>query len=94
MEYDSRPSDAITIALMFDCAIFVSQDILDKAGFPVPEKYRTMTPCEKGIEYLSEQIENSLFQMKAKLDSLKKTKSKNDIQAQIQRLMNYVFEES
>ena len=94
MEYDSRPSDAVTIALMFDCPIFVSQNILDKAGFPVPEKYRTMTPREKGIEYLSEQIENSLFQMKAKLDSLKKTKSKNDIQAQIQRLMNYVFEES
>jgi len=94
MEYDSRPSDAVTIALMFDCPIFVSQNVLDSAGFPVPEKYKTMTPQEKGIENLARQVENSLFEMKTKLDSLKKTKSKNDIQAQIERLMNYVFENS
>ena len=93
-EYDSRPSDAITIALMFGCPIFVSSKILDKAGFPVPEKYKSMTPQEKGIESLTQQIENSLFEMKTKLDSFKKKKSANDIQKQINRLMNYVFEDN
>lgn len=90
-EYDSRPSDAITIALMFDCPILVSQKILDKVGFPVPEKYKSMTPQEKGIEYLTQMIENSLFEMETKLKSLEIKKSVNDIQEQVDRLMNYVF---
>ena len=90
-EYDSRPSDAITIALMFGCPIFVSHKILDKVGFTVPEKYKSMTPQEKGIESMTQQIENSLFDMKTKVDSLKKRKSGSDIQEQIDRLMNFVF---
>lgn len=89
--YDSRPSDAITIALMFGCPVFVSQKILDTVGFPVPEKYKSMEPQEKGIEYLTQLIENSLIEMNTKLDSLKKKKSISDIQGQIDRLMNYVF---
>lgn len=93
-EYDSRPSDAITIALMFGCPVFVSQKILDKAGFPVPEKYKSMAPQEKGIEHFTQLVENSLFEMKTKLDSFKKKKSINDIQRQIDRLMNYVFEDN
>ena len=93
-EYDSRPSDAITISLMFRCPVFVSQKILDTAGFPVPEKYKSMAPQEKGIEYLTQLIENSLNEMNAKLDSLKKKKSISDIQGQIDRLMTYVFEDN
>lgn len=90
-EYDSRPSDAITIALAFGCSIFVSQKVLDKAGLPVPEKYKQMTPQEKGINYLTGTIESSLFEMKIKLESLKKKKSANDVQEQVDRLMNYAF---
>lgn len=93
-EYDSRPSDAITIALMFGCPVFVSQKILDKAGFPVPEKYKNMAPQEKGIENLTQLIENSLLEMNTKLHSLKKMKSISDMQGQIDRLMNYVFEDN
>lgn len=93
-EYDSRPSDAITIALMFGCPVFVSQNILGKVGFPVPEKYKNMAPQEKGIESLTQLIENSLFEMNTKLDSLKKMKSKSDIQGQVDRLMSYVFEDN
>lgn len=93
-EYDSRPSDAITIALMFGCPVFISQKILDKVGFPVPEKYKNLAPQEKGIENLRQLIENSLSEMNIQLDSLKKMKSKSDIQGQIDRLMSYVFEDN
>lgn len=90
-EYDSRPSDAITIALMFNCPIFVSQKILDKIGFPVPEEYKGITPQQKGINFLSGAIESSLLEMKIKLESLKKQRSVNDIQEHVDRLMNYAF---
>jgi uncharacterized protein len=90
-EYDSRPSDAITLALMFKCPIFVSQRVLDKVGFPVPEKYKRMTPQENGINHLSEKIENSLLEMNMKLELLKKPKSAHAIQEQVDRLMNYAF---
>ena len=90
-EYDSRPSDAITIALMFNSPIFVSQKVLDKVGFAVPEAYKRIAPQGKGISFLSESVENSLREMKLKLESLKKQKSVNDIQDQVDRLMNYAF---
>ncbi|QHT65501.1 hypothetical protein GXP67_01855 [Rhodocytophaga rosea] len=89
--YDSRPSDAITIALMFNCPIYVSQNVQDKVGFPVPEKYKNIKPQEKGIDHLTQLIENSLSDMETKLASLKAKKSVNDMQEQIDRLMNYVF---
>jgi len=91
--YDARPSDSITIALMFDCPIFVSQKIIDKVGFPVPKKYKNMTPQEKGIEQLTQLIENSLFEMKAKMETLKVKKSAIDIQEHVDKLMDFVFED-
>lgn len=91
--YDARPSDSITIALMFGCPIFVSHKIINKVGFPVPKKYENMTPQEKGIEQLTQLIENSLFEMKTKLESLKTKKSVVDIQEQVEKLMNFVFED-
>ncbi|HEX6548870.1 MAG TPA: bifunctional nuclease family protein [Candidatus Dormibacteraeota bacterium] len=35
-DIDSRPSDAIALAVRFDCPIFVSREVLDRAGV-VPE---------------------------------------------------------
>jgi bifunctional DNase/RNase len=37
LDIDSRPSDAIALAVRFDCPIFVASDVLDKAGI-IPEK--------------------------------------------------------
>ena len=37
IDVDSRPSDAIALAVRFDCPIFVATDVLDKAGV-IPEK--------------------------------------------------------
>ena len=37
VDIDSRPSDAIALAVRFDCPIFVAADVLDRAGV-IPEK--------------------------------------------------------
>ncbi len=36
-EIDSRPSDAIALAVRFQCPIFVARDVLDRAGV-IPER--------------------------------------------------------
>jgi len=44
VEIDSRPSDAIALAVRMTCPILVSQDVLEKAGvFPGRKKRRTTT---------------------------------------------------
>jgi bifunctional DNase/RNase len=37
VDVDSRPSDAIALAVRFDCPIFVATDVFDRAGI-IPEK--------------------------------------------------------
>ena len=37
IDVDSRPSDAIALAVRFECPIFVASEVLDKAGV-IPEK--------------------------------------------------------
>ncbi len=37
VDIDSRPSDAIALAVRFECPIFVAADVLDRAGV-IPEK--------------------------------------------------------
>jgi bifunctional DNase/RNase len=37
IDVDSRPSDAIALAVRFDCPIFVATDVLERAGV-IPEK--------------------------------------------------------
>jgi len=38
MVFDARPSDAIALALRVDCAILVTDDVIDEAGRP-PEEF-------------------------------------------------------
>jgi RNA polymerase sigma factor (sigma-70 family) len=91
--YDARPSDAITIAVMFNCPIFVSQKILDKAGFIVPDKYKCLLPQQKGISFLTQLVEKSLADMQTKIAATQLKKSEEAVQQQIDNLMKYVFEE-
>lgn len=46
VDVDSRPSDAIALAVRFDCPIFVATDVLDRAGV-IPEKEEEQAPQEK-----------------------------------------------
>lgn len=46
LDVDSRPSDAIALAVRFGCPIFVATDVLDRAGV-IPEKDETEEAQEK-----------------------------------------------
>jgi bifunctional DNase/RNase len=46
LDIDSRPSDAIALAVRFECPIFVSTEVLDRAGV-VPEKDEEESSQEK-----------------------------------------------
>jgi bifunctional DNase/RNase len=94
IEYDARPSDAITIALLFGCPLLVSHKVLDTAGIPVPDKYKNSLPQEKGIDYLTQLVEASLVDMKSKIAASKTNKPVASIEKQIDNLMKYVFEEA
>jgi bifunctional DNase/RNase len=49
IDIDSRPSDAIALAVRFECPIFVSTQVLDKAGV-IPEKDDDEKAREKAEE--------------------------------------------
>ena len=55
MQIDSRTSDAIAMAMKFKCPIFVTQNILDEAGFEDDEK-------EEDIEKPGRQTEEDIPQ--------------------------------
>jgi len=38
MEIDSRPSDAIALALRYEAPVFVQEKVMDEAGIVVPEE--------------------------------------------------------
>ena len=46
IDVDSRPSDAIALAVRFECPIFVAAEVLDSAGV-IPEKDEETVPEEK-----------------------------------------------
>jgi bifunctional DNase/RNase len=46
IDVDSRPSDAIALAVRFECPIFVAAEVLDSAGV-IPEKDEEKVPEEK-----------------------------------------------
>jgi bifunctional DNase/RNase len=46
VDIDSRPSDAIALAVRFECPIFVASDVLDRAGV-IPEKEEEETADDK-----------------------------------------------
>jgi uncharacterized protein len=49
IDVDSRASDAIALAVRFECPIFVAAEVLDRAGV-IPEKDEEKVPEEKVYE--------------------------------------------
>jgi len=43
IEIDSRTSDAVAIALRFDCPIFITEEILNKAGITISQSDQELT---------------------------------------------------
>jgi RNA polymerase sigma factor (sigma-70 family) len=55
-EIDARPSDALALALRFDCPIYVDQAVMQKAGQPVPAE-REPEAWGKGLKQIAENFE-------------------------------------
>jgi RNA polymerase sigma factor (sigma-70 family) len=91
-QVDSRPSDAIPLAIYTDTPMFVSPQVLSEQGFDVPEKY---TPNGKGVAEILENVEAL-----AKADAAHRERVKGkpefrqlrDLEHEAQILFNKVFE--
>src|SRR5207237_8352615 len=49
LDVDSRPSDAIALAVRFECPIFVASEVLDRAGV-IPEKEDEEASSEEKLD--------------------------------------------
>lgn len=61
IEIDSRTSDAVAIALRFGCPIYITEDILEKAGI-------TVSPTETNQSVISPENENDEEQGKSEFE--------------------------
>ncbi len=50
MEIDSRPSDAIALAVRVDAPIFAADEVLDRAGVVLDEEGQPGSPAEPALE--------------------------------------------
>jgi uncharacterized protein len=62
-EIDARPSDAIALAIRFSCPIYVSESVLESAGYEIDEK---------GIEKKGSYAEYTLEELEELLDKILK----------------------
>jgi RNA polymerase sigma factor (sigma-70 family) len=88
---DARPSDAMALALRLKRKIYIAEEILEKAGREIPEKYKGK-PLRKGLEQLVAKMEESKRENEAKIANLKEIKEQEAEQAR-ERLFAYVFGE-
>jgi RNA polymerase sigma factor (sigma-70 family) len=53
---DARPSDALALAARAGCPVFVADEILDRAGIPVPPEY-AQRPLGQGADKIVRELE-------------------------------------
>lgn len=51
---DSRPSDAIALAVRAECPMFVGEEVLDEAGAPFPEDAEAVLTTENSDKWMDE----------------------------------------
>ncbi|BDQ32821.1 bifunctional nuclease family protein [Pseudodesulfovibrio portus] len=64
---DSRPSDAVALAVRAECPIFAGEDVLDQAGAPFPEHAETVLTTENSDKWLEELDKLSEDEIKYKM---------------------------
>ncbi|MFP4162678.1 MAG: bifunctional nuclease domain-containing protein [Chitinispirillaceae bacterium] len=92
VEIDSRPSDAIALALRFSSPIYVEEKVMDEAGIIIPEEYKIdeqppeqveeelaeLTPLEKLQRQLNKAVEEERYEEAASLrDEIEKLTKSN-----------------
>ena len=88
-EIDARPSDALGLAVRTGCPIYVSPDVMEKAGNPIPAN--AMTPGGKGIEQLLRGFEEG---WKQNMAQVRQARSAEEIEKSRQELVALVFGET
>ncbi|MFN8494488.1 MAG: bifunctional nuclease domain-containing protein [Caldilineaceae bacterium] len=53
-EIDARPSDALALALQMKCPIFVNEELMTKAGQPLPQPFDEQTWLQQETEHMAE----------------------------------------
>lgn len=71
LEVDSRPSDAIALAVRGQVPIYVADEVLDKAGIALDEAGRPIMPEEGGVGKSPEVKEEELRRMSAFTEFIK-----------------------
>jgi len=87
-EVDARPSDAIALALRMDSPIYVSEEVLDRAGSPVPGDIER-TRIGKGLDAIWEDAERQREALQVQARSLRRTPE--EVERMRQELISYVF---
>ena len=55
VDVDARPSDAIALAVRFECPVYVAADVMERAGIvPSPEDEGETAPEDRGAEPIDE----------------------------------------
>jgi RNA polymerase sigma factor (sigma-70 family) len=66
-EIDSRPSDAMTLAVLNDVPIFVAEEVLETTAISIPETVKG-SPNRKGLEKITKELEERLRQIQARFN--------------------------
>ncbi len=81
MEVDARSSDAIAMAVRFDCPIFTTEDIMASSGIILDSPSKAFTNKRgKLSDYSMEELELLLIQVLAKEDYVSAAKIRNAIE--------------
>ena len=84
IDVDSRPSDAIALALRFNAPIFISNEVMNEASYPIEgEVIKKETKEKSQIDILKDRLENAVeyerYEEAAKLrDEINKLKKINE----------------
>lgn len=90
IELDARPSDALALAALLNRPITVAEEVMEKAGFPVPEG-KTVQP-EKFREAARKQLEDEGSMSALRVPSWP-TVSPEELEQSLQKFMTLVTEE-
>lgn len=92
-EVDARPSDAIALALRMGCPIYVTDEVMEKAGMAIPAETK-MPLLGKGLDKMREQHAQGLKEAEQKLQELKDKEvgqTQSEEEEKRQKLLAYLF---
>ena len=59
-EVDARPSDAMALAVITGCPIYVAEEVMEKAGEDIPKEVSELEPLGKGIDRIAGTFEQEV----------------------------------